>query len=236
MAVASLVAEQDCKRELFSLQKSQGADVPARLKTRPGGRHDGRPTGLNSLSNLRAYAWGEGGRTRGSLWVLSLSKGTESERSVLRMKPNMNRKPYWELLRDPRWQKRRLEVLELAEFRCSYCFDTKEELHVHHRIYRKGAMPWEYSFSELACLCHRCHEAESLTRAEIAEALAKLDISELMTILGYAQGMRAEEGKSYELEGASHARGFLAWFHPGVKDEEVKRIAASGWLAVRAKN
>lgn len=66
--------------------------------------------------------------------------------------------PYWQKLKDPRWQKRRLEIMKKHEFSCSFCADPSEELHIHHWDYRKGAEPWEYDDSELACLCHSCHQ------------------------------------------------------------------------------
>ena len=41
-------------------------------------------------------------------------------------------KSYKKLLKDPRWQKKRLKVLERAGWACEECGDTKTELHVHH--------------------------------------------------------------------------------------------------------
>ena len=68
---------------------------------------------------------------------------------------------YRELLRDPRWQRRRLEVMSRADFKCEKCGDAKSELNVHHSHgYRSSAMPWEYPDSELECLCKKCHERE----------------------------------------------------------------------------
>ncbi len=32
-------------------------------------------------------------------------------------------------------------------------------LHVHHKIYRKGLLPWEYGFEDLRLVCKSCHEA-----------------------------------------------------------------------------
>jgi hypothetical protein len=65
---------------------------------------------------------------------------------------------YADLLRDPRWQRKRLEVMEAARFTCVECGDTSTTLNVHHTYYRKGAKPWEYEAHELLCLCEPCHE------------------------------------------------------------------------------
>lgn len=64
---------------------------------------------------------------------------------------------YIEKLRDPRWQKRRLEVFEAAKFSCECCGDTKRTLHVHHLRYVK-CEPWEAKDEDLECLCEVCHE------------------------------------------------------------------------------
>lgn len=72
-----------------------------------------------------------------------------------------NKKTYSELLRSPLWQKKRLKILERDDFTCQYCGCKEKELQVHHRIYHKGAKPWEYDDSELITLCSRCHEIET---------------------------------------------------------------------------
>jgi len=64
---------------------------------------------------------------------------------------------YSEKLKDPRWQKKRLQALELAKWKCEFCEDEKKTLHVHHGAYLKGLEPWGYPLSSLHCLCEDCH-------------------------------------------------------------------------------
>ena len=66
--------------------------------------------------------------------------------------------PYWKKLKDPRWQKRRLEVLARDGFKCVGCGTTSETLHVHHLVYRKGVEPWEAPMDDMVTVCERCHE------------------------------------------------------------------------------
>ena len=66
-------------------------------------------------------------------------------------------KSYAEKLRDPRWQRKRLEVMQSAGWACELCGDEKTTLNVHHRHYRRGAEPWDYKRRELQCLCEPCH-------------------------------------------------------------------------------
>jgi len=65
---------------------------------------------------------------------------------------------YAEKLKDPRWQKRRLEILKRDDFACQICLDASTELHVHHVIYRAGRDPWEYPDEDLKTVCAPCHE------------------------------------------------------------------------------
>lgn len=64
---------------------------------------------------------------------------------------------YSDLLRDPRWQKKRLEILQRDNFTCKHCKDTETELHVHHEAYRGN--PWEIESDKLVTLCKHCHYA-----------------------------------------------------------------------------
>lgn len=66
---------------------------------------------------------------------------------------------YSEKLRDPRWQKKRLEILQRHDFKCAECLDDKSPLHVHHLRYIRGADPWETPAGALVALCENCHEA-----------------------------------------------------------------------------
>lgn len=64
---------------------------------------------------------------------------------------------YSEKLRDPRWQKKRLAVLERENWSCQCCGDKTSTLHVHHLVYSKGE-PWDAPMENLECLCSGCHE------------------------------------------------------------------------------
>ena len=67
-------------------------------------------------------------------------------------------KTYSEKLKDPRWQKKRLEILERDKWMCKNCRSTDKTLHVHHRLYEKGVEPWETKNKYLVTLCDECHK------------------------------------------------------------------------------
>lgn len=68
---------------------------------------------------------------------------------------------YSALLRHPKWQKKRLEILDRDNFVCQICGDTETTIHVHHRYYKNGKKPWEYDNRALVALCENCHEHET---------------------------------------------------------------------------
>jgi hypothetical protein len=68
---------------------------------------------------------------------------------------------YSEKLKDPRWQKKRLEVFERDQWRCIACDAADKTLHVHHLVYLPKCEPWEYANCFLRTLCFECHEEMS---------------------------------------------------------------------------
>lgn len=67
---------------------------------------------------------------------------------------------YKKLLLDPRWQKKRVEILQRDEFMCQCCYSTDKTLHVHHLIYFPDHSPWEYENHHLITLCENCHKQQ----------------------------------------------------------------------------
>lgn len=92
---------------------------------------------------------------------------------------------YAEKLKDPRWQKKRLEVMNAARFECEWCGEKESELHIHHPAYRKGAEPWEYEARELACLCRKCH-GKATSALHIWREMMLADKSGFMSFLELA--------------------------------------------------
>ena len=64
---------------------------------------------------------------------------------------------YTQKFKDPRWQKKRLEIMTRDEFTCTQCDNTDECLHVHHLYYVNGRNPWDYPMFAMVTLCETCH-------------------------------------------------------------------------------
>lgn len=63
---------------------------------------------------------------------------------------------YSEKLKSPKWQRKRLEVLNRDNFKCCSCGDEETELHVHHLKY--NGEPYDAPVEDLQTLCKHCHK------------------------------------------------------------------------------
>lgn len=88
----------------------------------------------------------------------------------------MAKKSYSEQLLDPRWQKKRLKILDRAEFHCEYCGDGDTTLHVHHKHYLKGREVWQYDNDQLVCLCKVCHMVQHEREELFFDLIARIPV------------------------------------------------------------
>ena len=65
---------------------------------------------------------------------------------------------YGDLLKDPRWQKKRLEIMNRDSFACQLCGNKTKTLNVHHLAYK--SYPWDVADYLLITLCEDCHVKE----------------------------------------------------------------------------
>ena len=72
---------------------------------------------------------------------------------------------YAEKYKHPNWQRKRLEIMNRADFTCEACGSTNNSLQVHHGYYERGMDPWDYDDDTLHCFCVDCHlKADELKR------------------------------------------------------------------------
>jgi len=87
---------------------------------------------------------------------------------------------YLEKLKDPRWQKKRLEIFQRDDWGCVECGNIKLTLHVHHEEY--SGNPWETSGDKLKTLCESCHSKKGSKIQQIESFLEKIGVT--FTIAG----------------------------------------------------
>ena len=101
----------------------------------------------------------------------------------------MTKIPYWQKLQDPRWQKRRLDIMSRDGFKCKECGSGDKKLAVHHSYYKKGVEPWEYPDDALHTVCDDCHEERASSERHLLETLCWADpveICELASVISLA--------------------------------------------------
>lgn len=82
----------------------------------------------------------------------------------------MTKITYSEKLKNPKWQKKRLEILQRDEFKCQCCGDEEKNLQIHHLTYN-NCDPWEYETRHLITLCEDCHEKEEFLKSFTSSSL-----------------------------------------------------------------
>lgn len=132
-------------------------------------------------------------------------------------------KSYYEKLKDPRWQKKRLEVMELNNFECSECGDRKNTLNIHHPAYKKGADPWCYEADELMCVCEQCHKACHSENDVLTSLLFTLrtDVNRrdsVMFIAGFLAAFMHDSPFPLDVHGDEYAKGIAFFFKAKTKD------------------
>jgi hypothetical protein len=99
-------------------------------------------------------------------------------------------KDYLQLLRDPRWQKVRLDVFQRDGWTCKHCYSTTETLQVHHKRYLPGRRPpWESPLEDLVTLCEVCHQQATAAGKYIRDRVGDLDPAETELLVGILRGM-----------------------------------------------
>lgn len=79
---------------------------------------------------------------------------------------------YAEKLKDPRWQKKRLLVMDRDNWTCRGCGSDIDNLHVHHMRYYKD--PWDAPDHDLITFCHSCHESVEYSISTIKDNLVEI--------------------------------------------------------------
>ncbi len=105
---------------------------------------------------------------------------------------------YSEKLRDPRWQRKRLEVLQAADFKCEFCGDGTQTLHVHHLKYT--GEPWEAPLKDLECLCEYHHEQREQMGGIIMEVIVSKSRASRAAHLLRVMNRRFDAGMTDSLE------------------------------------
>lgn len=141
-------------------------------------------------------------------------------------------KSYWDLLQDPKWQRRKSEILARDEWTCQECGNNEQTLHVHHKGYLKNLKPWEYEDWSLVTLCADCHKKTTHSIDKLKESLTRLEPCDVDVVRGFIDSCISAQRTNpppFDMEPSlEYASGMAAYFIG--RAAEIHE-AFSGWRA-----
>lgn len=136
---------------------------------------------------------------------------------------------YSELLKHPKWQKRRLQILSEHKFSCQNCGTDDETLHIHHGYYEKGKKPWEYEDDTLHALCGTCHERFEELSLHLKRSYAKIGSeAALITLIHCAFAIELSQGPFLPSHRVKAIEGELSELLKSVRSS-LKWYRKTGW-------
>ena len=79
---------------------------------------------------------------------------------------------YREQLQHPKWQKKRLEIMQRDKWTCLSCAQMDHTLHVHHLYYMPKLKAWEYDNDGMVTVCYECHDKLTKDLPKLAGIIA----------------------------------------------------------------
>jgi hypothetical protein len=119
---------------------------------------------------------------------------------------------YSEQLAHPNWQRKRLEILNRDSFECTDCGSKENQLHVHHKYYKKGKMAWDYPDDCLITLCGQCHKSLEDSKQALITVIGDLTEYDIQELTGYALAIRNEDDIDEIRKSPFMASGWVAYF------------------------
>jgi hypothetical protein len=81
---------------------------------------------------------------------------------------------FYQQYQDPRWQRKKYEIMAQRNWVCEWCGAKDRQLHVHHGYYEKDRAVWDYPNDSLYCLCDPCHRKANANKRDAQRALARI--------------------------------------------------------------
>jgi hypothetical protein len=109
---------------------------------------------------------------------------------------------YSEKLKDPRWQKKRLEIFNRDNWTCLKCGSSTKTLVVHHLKYKSD--PWEIEDEFLKTLCEDCHNEShddasiELLKNELLEEIQGFKLITIKVLIALIRKLKEYHPEKYE--------------------------------------
>lgn len=99
------------------------------------------------------------------------------------------KKSYSEKLQDPRWQRKRLEIMDRDGYKCRECQSTEKTQTVRHAYYKKGCEPWEYPNESLQTVCMDCHKKRDEAEHRLLRVVAESRMDEIIRFCDFCDSI-----------------------------------------------
>lgn len=142
----------------------------------------------------------------------------------------MTKTSYSEKLKDPRWQKKRLEIMERDSWTCQLCYAEDRPLHVHHKKYEYGKNPWDIDSAYLLTLCDNCHAIETKDYTQNINELIDI-LRQTLSSKGLYALVNAFGNTNFSYSADLYAEVVDDVFHSDYLEEIVQR-KSGGWSSV----
>lgn len=123
---------------------------------------------------------------------------------------------YIEKLKDPRWQQKRLRIMERDNFTCQCCRDSSTELQIHHLKYLNDNDPWDCPDEYLITYCRDCHGLIT-NFIKVIKGFEINDLSGICIPIDLPDGAKMRiyryKDRGFTLNGFSASRDYLITMH-----------------------
>jgi len=119
--------------------------------------------------------------------------------------------PYREKLKDPRWQRKRLRIINRCEHKCEEC-GSSDSLEVHHCYYRYGREVWQYPDRAFLALCRKCHELRGTAELDFrlfSQTLRTEELRGVQEMMSHCKYWFSAQSLQSLLESLKNARGYM---------------------------
>lgn len=96
---------------------------------------------------------------------------------------------YYNQIKSPLWQRKRLEIFKRDDFKCTICGSTDKQLQVHHLCYFPNLNIWEYDDELLQTVCDQHHKELTFYFPKVSGLIAfkalqkKIDLLDLLKLV-----------------------------------------------------
>jgi len=108
----------------------------------------------------------------------------------------MSSTTYAAKLKDPRWKRKRRDLIIAAGCACEECGDKESRLQIHHKYHDHSLAPWEYPHKAMCVLCSGCKKARREYERLLLESITAKEGGRILDLAAELSRLKKEQGLS----------------------------------------